>query len=119
MRNISTILLVSSLFFAAPAMAGAGHDHGGGGHSHSHGPVSGEVAVKKATDKVRSLVESGKLDPSWADVKATGATQKTFGDVPEWVVTFKNEKISDASKQTLYLFFTLDGMYIAANFTGK
>lgn len=117
MRNISTVLLVSSLLFASPVMAGAGHDHGGGGHS--HGPVSSEVVVKKATEKVKSLAESGKLDKSWAEVKASGATQKTFSHDPEWVVTFKNEKENDATKQTLYMFYTLDGSYIATNFTGK
>jgi pterin-4a-carbinolamine dehydratase len=119
MRKFSTALLVSSLFFVSPVMAGADHDHGSGGHSHSQGPVSGDVAAMKASNKVKSMVESGKLDKSWAHVKATGASQKSFGHDPEWVVTFKNTKISDASKQTLYVFLTLDGMYIAANFTGN
>jgi len=113
MRNISTALLVSSLLFASPVMAGAGHDHGSGGHS--HGSVSGSEVIKKATEKVKSLIGSGKLDKSWADVKADGAS--TRGD--EWVVTYKNDKASDTAKRTLYLFFTLDGMYIATNFTGK
>lgn len=116
MRNISTVLLVSSLLFTSPVMAGAGHDHGGG---HSHGAVSSEAVIMKATEKVKSLAESGKIDKSWAGIKAVGATQKTFANEPEWVVTFKNEKLSDVTKQTLYLFFTLDGGYIATNFTGK
>ena len=73
----------------------------------------------KATEKVKSLAESGKIDKSWAGIKAVGATQKTFANESEWVVTFKNEKVSDVTKQTLYLFFTLDGSYIATNFTGK
>ncbi|EKD89014.1 MAG: hypothetical protein ACD_34C00235G0002 [uncultured bacterium] len=117
MRNISTALLVSSLLFTSPVMAGAGHDHGNGGHS--HGPVSSEAVTQKATVKVKSLVESGKLEKSWADSKALGANQKTFSNEVEWVVTFKNDKVSDATKQTLYLFFTLDGSYIATNFTGQ
>lgn len=117
MRNVSTVLLVSSLLFTSPVMAGAGHDHGGGGHS--HGPVAGEAVIMKATEKVKSLAESGKIDKSWAGIKAVGATQKTFANESEWVVTFKNEKLSDVTKQTLYLFFTLDGSYIATNFTGK
>lgn len=116
MRNISTVLLVSSLLFASPVMAGEGHDHGSGGHS--HGPISNGSAINKATDKIKSLVKVGKLDKSWANIKAIGATKKTFGSEPEWVVTFKNEKVSDATKQTLYVFFTLDGTYIATNYTG-
>ncbi len=113
MRNISTALLVSSLFFVSPVMAGAGHDHGSGGHS--HGPISSEGVINKANGKVNSLIKSGKLDKSWADVKAVGASTK--GD--EWVVTYKNDEVSDVAKQTLYVFFSLDGVYIAANFTGK
>lgn len=113
MRNISTVLLVSSLLFVSPVMAGAGHDHGSGGHS--HGAISGGEIIKKATVKVKSLVESGKLEKSWADVKADGASTKD----DEWVVTYKNDKASDATKRTLYMFFSLDGAYIATNFTGK
>ena len=117
MRNISTVLLVSSLLFTSPVMAGAGHAHGSGGHS--HGPISSEAVLKKANTKVTFLAASGKLDKSWADSKAIGASQKTFSHETEWVVTFKNDKVSDTSKQTLYMFFSLDGGYIATNFTGK
>jgi len=99
-------------------MASGTHEHGAGG-SHSHGPISSDAAVKKATTKVTSLIEGGKLDKSWANLKAVGATQKDFGKGPEWVVTFKNDTVSDATKQTLYLFYSLDGTYIATNFTGK
>ena len=113
MRNISTALLVSSLLFVSPVMAGAGHSHANGGHS--QGPISSEMAIQKATQKVKSLVESGKLDKSWADVKAVGASSKGG----EWVVTYKNDKVSDAAKQTLYVFYSLDGIYTATNFTGN
>lgn len=113
MRNISTVLLVSSLLFVSPVMAGAGHDHGSGGHSHGSIPIN-EI-TKKATEKVKSLIASGKLEKSWADVKADSASSR--GD--EWVVTYKNDKASDATKRTLYMFFSLDGIYIATNFTGK
>lgn len=117
--KIDQVFRVRCPIFNREQTRGDYHDHGSGGHSHSHGPVSSEVAIKKATDKVRAIAQSGKIDKSWADVKATGAMQKTFGHETEWVVTFKNEKISDTSKKTLYLFYTLDGMYIAANFTGN
>ncbi len=117
MRNISTALLVSSLFFVSPAMAGAGHEHGAGGHS--HGPISSNAVMKKAAMQVQSLIARGKIDKSWAEVKAGGATQKTFEKGTEWVVTFKNDKVGDAAKQTLYVFYSLDGVYIATNFTGN
>lgn len=36
-----------------------------------------------------------------------------------WLIIFINEKITNTSKQKLYVFLTLAGDYIAANFTGK
>ena len=109
MRNISTALLVSSLFFVSPVTAYA---HGSIGH---HGTISATEIAKKATEKVQSLVESGKLDKSWADVQY----DKVTSNGKEWVVTFINNKISDKAKQTLHVFMGDDGTYIATNFTGK
>jgi hypothetical protein len=37
----------------------------------------------------------------------------------EWKVTFKDATPKDKSKETLYMFFTLPGNFIAANFTGQ
>lgn len=114
MKNLATTLLLSFVLFASPVMAGSGHDHG-----HSHGPISSEEVTGKATKKVQKLAEAGKIDSSWSKTKAAGAEQKEYSQGPEWVITFKNDKLSDSSKQTLYLFFSLDGHYIAANYTGQ
>lgn len=117
MRTLSTALFVSTLFLGSPVFAGTGHDHGPDG-SHSHGPISFASAVKKAERQVQSLVVRGKLDKSWSGIKAAEANQKDFGKGQEWVVSFKNEK-AEAGKQTLYVFYTLTGSYLATNFTGK
>lgn len=117
MRTISTALLVSTLLFGSAAFAGTGHEHGPGG-SHTSGPISSAAAIKKAEGQVKSLIERGKLDKSWSGIKAAEATQRDFGKGQEWVVTFKNEK-AEADKQTLYVFYTLTGNYVATNFTGK
>jgi hypothetical protein len=37
----------------------------------------------------------------------------------EWKVAFKDPGAKDKSKETLYMFFTMTGNFIAANFTGK
>lgn len=106
--------LVLGLFSAA-AMAGAGHDHG-----HSHDPVSQSQAEEVATKSVSSLVDRGKLDKSWkATSVAKAKKKKNFGGSMEWVVSFKNENIKDPAKQTLYVFLTLGGEYLAANYTGN
>lgn len=116
MRKLSILFAFCIGLLSAPAIAGPGHEHG---HGHSHGAVSEDVASDKATKKVEQLASAGKIDASWAGVKPASIEQKTYANGPEWVVTFKNDKVSDTSKQTLYLFYSLNGHYIAANYTGE
>lgn len=118
MRTISSVLFVSSLLLASPTMAGAGHEHGPGG-SHTHGPITSDAAVKKAEKQVKALIERGRLDKSWSEAKLVESVQKDFGKGQEWVVSFKNDKEKDTAKQTVYVFYTLNGSYLATNFTGK
>ena len=114
MRTLTTTLFICLTLFGASAIAGPGHEGG-----HSHGPVTDTVAADKALKKVEQLVKSGKIDASWSGIKPASIEQKIYANGPEWVITFKNDKVSDVSKQALYLFFKLDGSYIAANHTGK
>lgn len=119
MKNLITALFLS-LFIASPVMAGDGHSHdANGGHSHAQAAVSSEEIMNRASQKVNQLSDSGKVDSSWLAVKAVSAEQKEFNQKTEWVITFKNDKVKDPSKQTLYLFYSLDGHYIAANYSGK
>lgn len=118
MKNLATTVLLSSLLFGTPVMAGSGHSHDADG-GHSHGPASSDSVTKKASQRINKLANAGKIDASWSGVKAARVEQKTYSKGPEWVITYKNDKVSDAAKQTLYMFFTLDGHYIAANYTGN
>lgn len=111
MKNFITgTLILFSLFLTLPSYAGSGH---------SHGPVSVEKVKVKALKKVKYLATKGKIDASWASVTASKAKKKTFGQNEEWVVSFSNNTIKDKAKNNLYIFFSLDGHYIAANYTGK
>ena len=58
-------------------------------------------------------------DSSWKTANVAKTEKKKFGDAMEWVVSFKNDKISDSSKQILYVFVTLGGEVVGANHTGK
>lgn len=111
-HKLTTAILLCSALFALPAF-------GGPGHGHSHGPVSSEVASEKATEKLAQFVEAGKIDATWADVKPTSVEQKKYPQGLEWMITFNNDKVSDVTKKTVYMFFSLDGQYIATNYTGK
>ena len=113
---IVTTFFISSLAFAFPVMAGSGHNHG---HSQSQKAISDIEAANRATEVVGELANSKKIDESWIKLKADNIEQKIFSHDPEWVVTFKNEKIQDASKQTLYVFLSLSGDYLGANYTGN
>jgi hypothetical protein len=116
MRTIATTLVLSSLLFGAPVMAGGGHDHG---HSHAQAPVNKEAAEKSAAMAVASLIAGGQIDQSWSSVTVNSSKKKDFNGRTEWVVTFVNEKVTDPSKQKLYVFMTLSGEYVAANYTGN
>lgn len=105
--------LVLSLFSVA-ASAGTGHNHG-----HSHEPVSQERAQAVASQYMQRLADSGKIDKSWKSVVGSKAEQKKFGNRMEWVVVFNNDKVTDAGKRKLYVFLTLAGEYLAANYTGE
>ena len=119
MKNlIPTLLFLSALLFGAPTLAGGGHEHDSDG-GHSRGPISSDQVINSALKKMNHMSNTGKIDSTWSAIKTARAEQKTFSKGPEWVVTFKNGKVSDTEKQNLYLFFSLDGHYIAANYTGN
>lgn len=124
MKNLTLItLFLATLAFTVPAQAGSGHSHDeNGGHSnhgHSHGPVDSNSVKTKAVRMLDNLVNKGVIDKSWRGTQAAEVSKKTFSKGEEWVVSFNNDKISDKEKQTLYIFFSLDGHYIAANYSGK
>lgn len=102
-------VLSTPLVFAGP----------GSDHSHEPAPpISEGEALKTAADIVASNVKKGNLDQSWGAVTPTKAIQKTFQSQPEWVVIFDNAKVENKDRQTLYVFLSLSGHYLGANFTG-
>lgn len=118
MKNLTIALALLSLLLGMPAMAGGGHEHG---HGHSHAPatISEALAEKRATQVIASLIERNKIDKIWASTAVSFAEKKILNGQQEWMVTFNNKTITDSEKQKLYVFLTLDGQYIAANYTGK
>jgi hypothetical protein len=119
MKTLITTLFLS-LSIASPVMAGGGHSHdGNGGHNTTQVPISSEQAINRASETVKQLSRAGKIDSSWSGVKASSVEQKEYQDGPEWIISFKNDKVKDPSKQTLYVFYSLDGYYIGANYSGN
>ena len=118
MKKIIFCLVVLLAFTAIPAFAGGGHGHGGhDDHGHGHdAELSKTQIAEKASGYVAKLIEKGKLDASWQGISPAEAKEN---DHHEWVVTFSNPSIEDPEKQTLYMFLSPSGQYIAANFTGN
>lgn len=94
--------------------AGAGNCH-----FHGHAPIKETVIVGCANERKDALADSGKIDAAWKVVKLDKAEKVEGQSMKEWKLTFKNPAEKDATKQTLYMFYTLTGNFIAANFTGK
>ena len=115
--RLKTLLLGFTLgLFSIMAVAGGGHDHG---HGHSHSPVNQATANSKATKIIASFIKQKTLDKSWASTTVSSSEKKSFNGKEEWVVSFVNEKADDTEKRKLYVFLTLSGDYVAANYTGK
>jgi hypothetical protein len=90
-------------------------------HAHpGHGDeISREQAVRRATTEVERLAEHGRIDKSWpieARLESAEIADRPSGQ--EWVVVFGNAT-APAPQSTLYVFLSLTGEYLAANFTGR
>jgi hypothetical protein len=116
MKNFVSIAALVTTFAFAPA-AYAGGD--GGCHFHGSTPVKEGVIVGCATEYKDDLISKGKIDPSWNSVKLDKAETLEGKKMKEWKLTFKNPAEKDATKQTLFMFYALNGNFIGANFTGK
>jgi len=117
MRRVSIVLFIIIGVFtfsaACPAISSA-HSDGHGGAA-----IKEPEVVAVALKHTKHLVKRGKIEKSWVEVEEGTGKLKKFGKSHEWVVTIKNSKAKDPAKRTLYFFLTLQGKYIAANFTGK
>lgn len=112
--SVKTLLFSLFLGLCTPiAMAGSDHNHG-----HSHAPAHQATATLKAIEIVAALVTNNKLDESWGSTTPSSVEKKVYEGSEEWVAVFVNDKVADTAKQKLYVFLTLGGDYIAANFTG-
>ena len=100
---------------SSPVIAGPG----GSCHFHGSKPATDAVVIDCATQRRDELIAKGKLDKSWQTVRVEKAELVDAKKGKEWRVIFKDAAAKDKAKETLYLFFTPPGNFIAANFTGQ
>lgn len=116
MKNlIATASLIALFGAASPALA----SEGGSCHFHGNKPAPETVVLGCAKQRKEALVKSGKLDASWQALQHNQISQVEGKKGKEWKVAFTDPAAKAQSKQTLYMFFTMTGNFIAANFTGK
>lgn len=116
MKTLITAASLVALLGAAPI---ASANEGGSCHFHGSKAASEDAVLGCAKQRKEALVKSGKLDQSWQALQHNKLEQVDGKKGKEWKVTFRDPAATNKAKETLYLFFTLPGNFIAANFTGK
>ena len=111
----SLVGLVAALGATPAAFAGGDSDC----HFHGAKPATEATVLGCAAQRKESLVGSGKIDKAWQAIKHDKAEMVDGKKSKEWKVTFKDAAAKDKSRETLYMFFTLPGNFIAANFAGQ
>jgi hypothetical protein len=106
----SMIFSLFTLFLCQYPLSAYAHE------SHAH-PVEKEEIIDKANKVIEMAIGQQKLDQSWKDAKVVEAKvlEEKGG---QWLVQYNNASEKNDNKN-LFIFFTLDGKYIAMNHTGK
>lgn len=118
-KLIRTGVAAASLIVASGAASIAHAGAGGSCHFHGNKPAEQETVIACAVQRKDGLANAGKIDGSWKAVKQDKVEQVDGKKGKEWKVTFKDATAKDKSKETLYMFFTISGNFLAANFTGQ
>lgn len=114
-KLFTTLCATAGLAFSLPAFASDAADC----HFHGSKVASQETVSGCAVKRQQALITSGKIDKSWQAIKPAAFEQVDGQRGKEWKVTFKDPAAADKTKETLCMFFTAQGNFIAANFTGK
>lgn len=119
-NSVFTASLIAALALA-PAVFSPSAFAAGDGDCHFHGnaPAKESIVTGCASQQKDALVGKGKIDASWKSAKLQKAETVEGKSKKEWKLSFNNLAEKDTSKQTLYMFYTLSGNFIAANFTGQ
>ena len=106
---IITIILFLISISEAPVLG-----HGG---KHAADAFTHLQALQKATELYDRLIGNGKLDQSWeTTLTRVNVSTRQKGDKKEVVVSFQR---AEGKPQNVYIFFSADGKYAGANFTGE
>ena len=114
-KSIFTALTLTTALWTPVVLASPG----GSCHFHGNKPAAEATVSGCAAQRKDALVKGGKLDAAWSAIKQDKIELVDGKKGQEWKVTFKDTAAKDKSKETLYMFFTPAGNFIASNFTGQ
>jgi hypothetical protein len=117
--RVNKRLFAIALLAAALSAPGARADAGGSCHFHGNKPAAEATVLGCAVQRKDNLVKAGKLDAVWQPAKHDSIALVDGKKGKEWKVSFKHPAALGGGKDTLYLFFTPVGNFIAANFSGQ
>ena len=112
---LAAAAIVMSTLGTQPALAA----EGGSCHFHGNKPAAEATILGCAQQRKEFLVKTGKLDATWMALKHDKIEAVDGKKGKEWKVSFKDPGAKDKSKETLFIFFTVAGNFIAANYTGQ
>jgi hypothetical protein len=116
MKQLMKLLGIAlAITVSQSVFAGAGEDC----HFHGSKPAAKETVLKCADQRVGKLINRGKLDAGWKAITPESITTIDGEKGKEWKIVIKNPAANDKTKATLYLFFSANGNFIAANHSGK
>jgi Family of unknown function (DUF6488) len=110
----------TSVVFFSDATARAGESSSC--HFHGEKPADEPTVRSCALKRLAKLIESKKVGQEWKSTKSEHISFEVVDGKKgkEWKATVTNPQITtDGQVRTLYMFFTHQGNFIAANFTGK
>lgn len=102
--KIGQLILV--IAFSTISMSAWAHENHG-----ELAQIDRAAAIEMATNKLNELIEEGKVDSSWARIKAPVAELKRQEGKQNWVVSF----VDDLNKKMLTVVFTNIGTYLSVS----
>ena len=114
-KLVTALCAASGLGLSLPAFAGDAEDC----HFHGSKAATQETVSGCAIKRQQALITGSKIGKSWQAIKPASFEQVDGKRGKEWKVTFRDPAAANKAEETLYMFFSAQGNFIAANFTGK
>jgi len=108
MKRISMIIVGAFLMLGASVLSASAQNE-----------ISKTSVEEIAKKEVKRLASQKKIPKSWKSMAISKIGKTHYGDSNDWVVGFDNPKIKNKTKRTLYIFVTVKGKVVGANYTGR